>query len=65
MIILNKRDLNTKTNIVIHDLNNYNTSNEYYTAAWKHKYNVSISKKSSSFKKKLVEYLKSETTFVE
>jgi hypothetical protein len=67
MIILNKEIYNrsSRPNIIIDDLNNYNTTNNYYQAIWKHKYNVSFQEKEPIFKKSLINYLKGNTTFVE
>jgi len=55
MIILNKNNLKSNngsnSSIYIDDLNNYNTSNTYYKAVWKHKYNVSINTGEVAFEK--------------
>lgn len=63
MIILNKN--NSKSSIYIDDLNKYNTSNNYYKAIWKHKYNISIDTSKFAFEKNLVRYLKGEKSFIE
>jgi hypothetical protein len=67
MIILNKQRYNgtSRQNIIIYDLNNYTTTNNYYQEIWKHKYNVSFKDKEPVFKKSLINYLKGNTTFVE
>lgn len=69
MIILNKNNLKSKngsnSSIYIDDLNNYNTSNTYYKAVWKDKYNVSIDTSEAGFEKNLIKYLKGVKSFIE
>lgn len=69
MIILNKNNLKSKngsnSSIYIDDLNNYNTSNTYYKAVWKDKYNVSINTGEVAFEKNLIKYLKGVKSFIE
>ena len=69
MIILNKNNLKSNngsnSSIYIDDLNNYNTSNTYYKAIWKHKYNISIDTGEAGFEKNLIKYLKGVKSFIE
>ena len=69
MIILNtlqskKHDASVPS-VAIHDLNDYNTTDDYYNSIWKHKYNVIVDSRNVNFKKNLVNYLKGNIDFVE
>lgn len=75
MIILNKANLSStqrqhhpqqsNLSIAIIDLHQHDSTNSYYAAVWKKKYNVSIHNKEPVFKSNLVRYLKGQNSFIE
>lgn len=76
MIILNKANFSStqrqqhqqqqpNLSIAIIDLHQHDSTNSYYAAVWKKKYNVSIHNKQPVFKSNLVRYLKGQNSFIE